>query len=228
VLAEARTHPALWATTGVRPGTHCLAGGMATSGALTGWLRRIAGDLPYEQLVAEAGAVPAGSSGLVVLPYFAGERTPIFDPAARGTIIGLTLSHGRGHLYRALLEGTAYGVRHNLEALDDAGGSPQRLVAVGGGTRGGLWTQIVSDVTGRPQDVPAQTIGAAYGDALFAGTAAGLVDPGAGWNPIATRVEPDAGAAGLYDELYGVYRELYPATAAQAHALAAIQQAGAR
>ena len=228
VLAQPRTHPALWATTGVMPGTHCLAGGMATSGALTGWLRRIAGDLPYEQLVAEAAAVPAGSAGLVVLPYFAGERTPIFDPAARGTIIGLTLSHGRGHLYRALLEGTAYGVRHNLEALDDAGGRAQRLVAVGGGTRGGLWTQIVSDVTGRPQEVPAQTIGAAYGDALLAGMAAGLVDPGAGWNPIATTVEPDAGAGGLYDELYGVYRELYPATVAQAHALAAIQQAGPR
>jgi len=229
VQEQARTHPVLWATTGVLPGTHCLAGGMATSGALTGWLRRIAGDLPYEQLVAEAGKVPAGSSGLVVLPYFAGERTPIFDPAARGAVLGLTLSHGRGHLYRALLEGTAYGVRHNLEALDEAGAAARRLVAVGGGTRGGLWTRIVSDVTGRPQEIPAQTIGAAYGDALFAGLAAGLVDVEAEWNPIHGTVEPDAAAGVLYDELYAIYRDLYPATAPHAHALAAIQdRAGAR
>ena len=184
VLEQARSHPALWSTTGVLPGTHCLAGGMATSGALTGWLRRIAGDVPYELLVDEAGATPAGSDGLVVLPYFAGERTPIFDPDARGTIVGLTLPHGRGHLYRALLEATAYGVRHNLEALDEAGGAAQRLVAVGGGTRGGLWTQIVSDVTGRPQEVPRETIGAAFGDALLAGLASGL---GVRWG----RVEPD-------------------------------------
>ena len=228
VLEAVRRHPALWATTGVLPGTHCLAGGMATSGALTGWLRRIAGDEPYERLVAEAAEIPAGSDALVVLPYFAGERTPIFDPDARGTILGLTLSHGRGHLYRALLEGTAYGIRHNLEALDEAGGAARRLVAVGGGTRGGLWTQIVSDVTGRPQEVPAQTIGAAFGDALFAGLAAGLVDPRAEWNPIAATVEPDVATGALYDELYGIYRELYPATAAQAHALAAIQRSAAR
>jgi xylulokinase len=221
VLEQLQRHPALWATTGVLPGTHCLAGGMATSGALTGWLRRIAGDVPFEQLVSEAAEVPAGSGGLVVLPYFAGERTPIFDPAARGAILGLTLSHGRGHLYRSLLEATAYGVRHNLEALGDAA---QRLVAVGGGTRGRLWTQIVSDVTGRPQEVPVQTIGAAYGDALLAGMAAGVVEADADWNPIAETVEPDADAAGVYDELYGIYRSLYPATAEQAHALAAIQE----
>jgi len=93
----------------------------------------------------------------VVLPYFAGERTPLFDPAARGVVCGLTLAHGRGHLYRSLLEGTAYGVRHNLEAMDDAGGGTRRLVAVGGGTKGGLWTQIVSDVTGQPQELPRHT-----------------------------------------------------------------------
>jgi xylulokinase len=161
---------------------------------------------------------------LVVLPYFAGERTPLFDPAARGAILGLTLSHGRGHLYRALLEATAYGVRHNLEAMDEAA---ERLVAVGGGTRGGLWTQIVSDVTGRDQDLPARTVGAAYGDALLAGVAAGLVDRAADWNPVAGTVEPDPATRERYDELYGIYRDLYPATREQAHALAAIQERAA-
>jgi xylulokinase len=223
VLAEARSHSGLWSTNGVEPGTRTLAAGMATSGALTGWLRRIAGDPPFEQLVEEAAATPPGAGGLVVLPYFAGERTPMFDPHARGTILGLTLSHERGHLYRALLEATAYGVRHNLETIAEAGGGAERLVAVGGGTRGGLWTQIVSDVTGRPQELPAHTIGAAYGDALLAGRAAGLVDDGADWNPIAATIEPDEGNAEVYEELYGLFRELYPATRAQAHALAALQ-----
>src|SRR2546426_5458009 len=82
---------------------------------------------------------PPGAEGLVVLPYFAGERTPLFDPEARGLILGLTLRHGRGHLYRAMLEGTAFALRHNLEAMAEAGGGPRRLVAVGGGTRGGPW-----------------------------------------------------------------------------------------
>jgi xylulokinase len=227
VVETPRSHPGLWGTVGVRPGTHTLAGGMATSGALTSWLRRIAGDPPFEQLVAEAAEVPAGAGGLLVLPYFAGERTPLFDPDARGTIAGLTLSHGRGHLYRALLEGTAYGVRHNLETMDEAGARGERLVAVGGGTRGGLWTQTVSDVTGRAQELPAQAVGAAFGDALLAGQAAGLVDPGARWNAVAGHVEPDPSAAGGYDELYGLYRELYLATRPQAHALARRQRAGA-
>jgi xylulokinase len=97
-------------------------------------------------------------------------------------------------------------------------------VAVGGGTRGGLWTQIVSDVTGRSQDVCGQTIGAAYGDARFAGIAAGLVDARAECNPVAFCVEPDTSARGRYDELYGIYRDLYPATREHAHALAAIQR----
>jgi xylulokinase len=109
--------------------------------------------------------VPPSSDGLVVLPYFAGERTPLQDARARGLISGLTLSHGRGHLYRAMLEATACGVRHIFEAMGEAGGGGERLVAVGSGTKGGLWTQIVSDVTGRPQDLPEQTIGASYGDA---------------------------------------------------------------
>jgi xylulokinase len=222
-----RPHPALWSTAGVFPGTYSLAAGMATSGALTAWLRTIAGDLPYETLVREAEAVPRGAGGLVVLPYFAGERTPLFDPQARGLICGLTLSHGRGHVYRALLEATGYGVRHILEALRDAGGGGKRLVAVGGGTRGALWTRIITDITGRAQVLPQQTIGAGYGDALLAAVGLGLVEPGVEWNPAAGVVEPDPAAQELYDRLYRIYRELYPATRSAAHALAEMQAQGA-
>ena len=226
VLEDALHHPGLWGTTGILPGTHNLAAGMATSGALTGWLKEISGGVPYETLTKEAAAVPPGSDALVVLPYFAGERTPLQDPRARGVISGLTLGHGRGHLYRAMLEATAYGVRHIFEAMGEAGGGGQRLVAVGGGTKGGLWTQIVSDVTGRPQDLPEQTIGASYGDALLAARAVGLAGQDEDWSRIAGTVEPDEGNRALYDDLYGVYRELYPATREQMHRLAGLQKGG--
>lgn len=226
VVTSPQPHRGLWSTAGIFRDTYSLAAGMATSGALTAWLKEIAGDLPYEQLVAEAADVGAGSGGLVVLPYFAGERTPLFDPNARGVICGLTLSHKRGHLYRALLEATAYGVRHIFEAMREAGGGGQRLVAVGGGTKGGLWTQIVSSVTNREQMLPAETIGASYGDALLAGIAVGLVESAADWNPIATIVKPDPDSQALYDRLYTIYKDLYPATRSAAHALASIQAQG--
>jgi xylulokinase len=219
VLAERRTWPGLWGTVGVIPGTYDLAAGMATSGAVTDWLRQLTG-AAYEELVEEARAAGHGAGGLVMLPYFAGERTPLFDPDARGLVLGLTLHHGRGHLYRAALEGTAFGVRHNLEAMRTAGGEARRLVAVGGGTKGGLWTQIVSDVLGREQVVPSVTIGACYGDALLAARAVGLSD-GADWNPPAGTVEPDHAAGKIYEGLYALYRGLYPATRDAAHALAA-------
>jgi xylulokinase len=161
-----------------------------------------------------------------VLPYFAGERTPLQDPRARGLISGLTLSHGRGHLYRAMLEATAYGVRHIFEAMREAGGGGERLVAVGGGTKGGLWTQIVSDVTGRSQELPEQTIGASYGDALLAARSVGLVEPGADWSKIAATVEPEEENTEIYEELYRIYRDLYPATREQMHNLADMQKGG--
>ncbi len=226
VVTQPRPHRALWSTAGIFAGTYSLAAGMATSGALTAWLQDIAGDLPYETLLGEAAAVAPGSDGLVVLPYFAGERTPIFDPRARGVICGLTLSHGRGHLYRALLEATGYGLRHIFEAMRDAGGGGKRLVAVGGGTQGGLWTQIVSSVTGRDQVIPSETIGASYGDALLAAIAVGLAAPDAEWNPPAAIVRPDPAAQEVYNQLYPIFRELYPATREAAHALADMQTAG--
>jgi xylulokinase len=159
-VPEPLTSPALWGTVGALPGTRNLAGGMATSGAITGWLRELFGSPDYGELVELAAESGVGANGLLMLPYFAGERTPIMDPQARGVIAGLTLSHTRGDLYRAALEATGYGVRHNIEAIEAAGGDIGRIVAVGGGTQGGLWTQVVSDITGRPQELRAQSIGA--------------------------------------------------------------------
>jgi xylulokinase len=197
---------------------------MATSGSLTAWLRDLFGGPPFAELVAEAAAVAPGSDGVLVLPYFAGERTPLLDPNARGMMFGLTLTHGRGHLYRALLESTAFGVRHNLEAFREAGGEPGRFVAVGGGTKGTLWTQIVSDATGLAQEIPAVTIGASYGDAYFAGVAAGLVAPDDEWATISDVVEPDPQTSAVYDDLYELYVELYAENRERMHRIAALQR----
>jgi xylulokinase len=222
-VAQARPVPGLWATRGVLPGSYSLAAGMATSGAITDWLRELF-DGDFADLVAAAGRVPAGSRGLLMLPYFAGERTPVPDPAARGLIAGLTTAHGRAELYRAALEGTAYGVRHNLSAM---GGQARRLVAVGGGTQGGVWTGIVSDVTRTPQHLPTETIGACFGDAYLAATAIGLAPDIDAWNPVAEVLEPDPARADRYDEFYEHYRALYPATAETAHFLARQQDLAA-
>ena len=224
VLSELGSARGLWTTCGVERGQHTLAAGLSTSGSLTGWVAELTGGASFSDLVAEASAVAVGSNGLVVLPYFAGERTPIFDPRARGVVAGLTLQHGRGHLFRAVYEGIAFGIRHVLELFEESVEPPRRVVAVGGGTQGGLWTQIVSDVTGRSQQVPEQTIGASYGDALMAAIAVGLVPAETDWTRIARVVEPDPGTAELYGELYSVYRDLYPATKEQVHRLAAIQE----
>ncbi|WP_101397329.1 FGGY-family carbohydrate kinase [Phycicoccus duodecadis] len=203
----------LWPTTGVRPDVRCLAAGMATSGSVTEWISDLVSQ-DYATLTENARAVPPGSDGLLVLPYFAGERTPLFDPGARGVISGLSLRHRAGHLYRAALEGVAFGVRHNLEAMRQAGARVERLVAVGGGTTGGLWTQIVSDVTGLPQDLARTSVGAAYGDAMLAAVASGLVTESATrtWNPVVRQVRPDPATRGLYDTGYAAYRELYETT----------------
>lgn len=218
--------PSMWTTAGAFPGTRNLAGGLSTSGALTAWLKGLT-DADYPQLLAEAEASGPGARGLLMLPYFAGERTPIQDPDARGVIAGLTLQHTRGDLYRAALEATALGVRHNVETMRAAGADIRRVVAVGGGTQGRLWLQVVSDVTGLVQEVPAVTIGASYGAAFLA--AAAVAGPGAApdiadWNPVGDRIVPNADLRPAYDALFDRYLRLYAGTAAVVHELAAVQR----
>lgn len=215
-------HRNLWANTSTYPDTFCLAGGLSASGALTQWLKDITGS-EFAILTEQAGDVPAGSNGLLALPYFAGERTPISDPDARGVIAGLTLSTTRGQLYRALLESTAYGTRHLLEAMAEVGAKGSRYVAVGGGTKGGIWTQIMSDVCGIEQDIPNVAIGASYGDALIAAQLAGEADDSTVWASVAAKVLPNKRNKQLYDDLFGRYQELYPATKEIQHFLAQVQ-----
>lgn len=223
VTDQPSSSPHLWSNAHLFEGTYHFTSGTATSGSLTKWLRDLVGDVSFAQLSAEVTAIDPGSQGLVVLPYFAGERCPILDPNARGTICGLTLGHGRGHVYRALLEGTAYAARHILDAMATAGSTPRRVLAVGGGTTGGLWPQIISDVTGLPQEITEQSAGACYGDAMLAGVATGTIERDAAWTSVIRRVEPNPSAKPVYDDLYAVYRELYPRTVDLQHRLAGIQ-----
>lgn len=218
--------PSMWTTVGAFEGTRNLAGGLATSGALTAWLKDLT-EADYPTLLAEAEASGPGARGLVMLPYFAGERTPILDPDARGVIAGLTLDHTRGDLYRAALEATALGVRHNVETMRAAGADIRRIVAVGGGTQGALWLQIVSDATGLTQQVPQTTIGASYGAAFLAATA--IAEPGtapriADWNPIVQTITPNPEASRVYDTLFDRYLRLYAGTTEVVHELAADQR----
>jgi xylulokinase len=224
VLGQFRSEPKLWTTAGVDPGSLTLAAGMSTSGSLTNWMQRLFGDAPFETLVAEAAAVPPGSDGLLLLPYFAGERTPVFDPDARGLIAGLSLRHGRGHLFRAAYEGIGFGIRQILEYLENAGEPIRRVAAVGGGTKARLWTEIVSDITGREQIVPEQTIGASYGDALMAAIGTGAVPADTDWARTAATVKPEPGTAAVYGKLYATYGQLYPSNRELLHVLAALQE----
>jgi xylulokinase len=219
-----RPDPRLWLTRWALPGHTSRAAGLATSGLVLDWYGTLVGR-SLDDLATEAAAAGAGAGGLLALPYFAGERTPLFDPQARGLLAGLHLGHGRGHLYRAFLEGTAYAVRHNLEAMADAGDRVERAVAVGGGIRTGLWMQVVSDVTGLEQQVPDETVGACYGDALMAAMCAGLADTTTDWSTTRMRVVPATGEAARYAEGYGMWRDLYRQTSETTHRIAELQEA---
>jgi xylulokinase len=218
IIDAYHSDPTLWTTAGIEHGSLALAAGTSTAGSLIGWLQSVTGGAPLDELMAEATRVPPGSEGLLVLPYFAGERTPVFDPQARGVLAGLTLRHGRGHLFRAAYEGISFGIRQILERFDDAH-TGTRTVAVGGGLRSPLWAQAVSDITGRVQQVPEQAIGASYGDALLAAIGVGLVPPETDWARIQREISPNPATRGLYDDLYSTWCELYPATRDQVHRL---------
>ncbi|MFN2302140.1 MAG: FGGY-family carbohydrate kinase, partial [Anaerolineales bacterium] len=224
----------MWLTAFAFPGLYDVEAGMATSGALTRWFRdnfarkekaeqEAGSSSAYAILTREAEEIPPGSEGLVILPYFSGERTPLNDPKARGVIAGLSMAHNRGHLYRAILEAQAYGAAHIMETMRAAGAKSKRAVAVGGGTKSELLLQIVTDITGIEQELPEKTIGACYGNAFLAGLGTDLLafeDLEKNWVRIAKRFVPDAASKGIYEEFYQIYKDLYPHTKEDMHKLA--------
>jgi len=207
----------------VVPGMYALNGCMATSGILLRWFRNqfcqeehsVAterGMDTYAVLDSKAEAIEAGSEGLIILPYFMGEKTPINDPHARGVIFGLTTYHTKAHAYRALLEAVAYGFNHQVEILRELGCSPKRMLAVNGGARSKTWRQIVTDVIGLPQAYPAKNPGAPQGVAFIAGIGTRYLKD---WNQIREWVKiteiltPNQGDHNIYTKLYRIYRSVY-------------------
>lgn len=169
---------------------------------------------PYDVLTAEAARVPPGADGLLWAPYLMGERTPHLDPYARAALVGLTASHTRAHVVRAILEGVAFSLKDSFEILKELNVPCETIRLGGGGARSELWRQIQADVYGHEVETMAAEEGAAYGVALLAGVAAGAwpsVDA-AGDAVIRTnsRVQPDREAQEIFHRQYRKYVALYP------------------
>ena len=199
--------PARWNLMGVM---------LSAAGSLRWYRDTLAPGANYDDLLAPAAGVAAGSEGLLFLPYLTGERAPYPDPLARGAFVGLTVRHGRAHLTRAVLEGVAFGLRDSFELMKGVGLPEISQVRVsGGGARSALWRQILADVLASELVTVNTTEGAAYGAALLAGVGAGVwpdVDAACG---AAVRItgatSPVANQVQRYDEFYAQYRGLYPA-----------------
>lgn len=198
-----------------------------TGGAADADAAEAAGGSGFAAITEAAQAVPPGSGGLIFLPYLTGERSPHSDPEARGAFVGLTRRTTRAHMARAVMEGVAFALRDLVDILAERGAPIRQIRVAGGGTRGCLWLSILASVLGRPV-LPATTPDAsAYGAAMLAmahaqgrdvvGLAQAWVKPGAA-------VMPDARAHAIYDRAHGVFRTLYPATRAAAHALGALDR----
>lgn len=209
-LSAPRARAELVAMSHAVRGRWLLLGAIVASGASLRWLRDQLGASSFEELAAAAG--PTGGDGILFLPYMMGERSPIWDSDARGALVGLTLATGHGELARAVLEGVAFAIRHNVETAAGAGIRTLELRSVGGGSASRLWCQIKADVLGVPVLVPHASAGAPFGDAALAGVAAGLlrdVRELVGGIAIRERFEPRPEARARSDALYEAYRSAY-------------------
>lgn len=214
VLDRYRPDPRLFIDHHVIPGQFLINGCMAASGSLIRWFQQqFASGMTYAELDAEARAVPPGADGLVALPYFLGEKTPIFDPTARGILFGLTLSHTRAHIFRAVLEAISFGFYHHLQVLAESGFTPAPPVMVtNGGAHSALWRQVTADVLGLALHALRGHPGSALGAMFVAGKGVGLF---ADWADIQrflqieTVTEPEMQAHAFYKERFQLYRDLY-------------------
>ena len=186
------------------------------SGTLTHWIvdqftRDLDPKTAMAQLAAEAAASPPGANGLVALPYFSGERTPIHNTHAKGAVLGLTLAQTRAEAYRAIIEGIAFATNHILETYADAAAAPSSIRAVGGGLRNPLWTQATSDVAGRIQRF-ARSASASSRRRIPCLGRNRRRDEGShrGLDPPVSRIEPGPTTSEIYRRRYAMFREFYP------------------
>ncbi len=168
-----------------------------------------------EQYNDKAANVSPGSDGLIFLPYMAGERSPIWDPHAKGVFYGLDFGKTKGHMIRSCMEGVAYSLKHNLDIACNAGAYVKELIAVGGSANSELWMQIKSDVTGKPLIVPRSDTAATLGAAILAGVGAGVYadfeDGVSRTVTVARRYEPNLANHKNYKKNYDIYIGLYEA-----------------
>jgi xylulokinase len=210
---SARPDPRLFLDHHIVPGLWLTNGCMAASGSVLKWLARtFAGGAGYAELDRLAAEVPPGAGGVVLLPYFLGEKTPIHDPNARGTIVGLGLHHGLAHVWRAALEAVVYGFRHHIDVFAEAGMAVRRVVASDGGSASAVWMRIAADILQRPVQLVTGHPGSSLGAAFVAGMGVGALDD---WSAIGRFVapgaviEPDPATRAAYDEGYALYRATY-------------------
>lgn len=221
--SQPETDPRLFIDVHIVPGLYFSNGCMAASGSVLNWIvnhlakaeaeaAEAAGQSPHAWLDRQAATVPPGAGGVVLLPYFLGEKTPLHDPHARGTLMGLGLHHGLPHIWRAALEGVVYGFRHHGEVFAEMGLAVRRVLACDGGAASDLWLQITADVLGRPVQRLLNHPGSCLGAAIVAGMGVGALKD---WGVIDHYVkpdrvfDPDPKTAQTYDAAYAVYRDLY-------------------
>lgn len=208
-------HPQLLTFEHVLAGQYLVGGSMAANGAALAWCRQWLGQgLDFPALTALAATSEPGAGNLFFLPYLSGELQPINDGNARGVFFGLSMSTGRAELVRAVLEGTAYAIAHNLSIAETIGTPVSELRAVGGPTRSDTWCQIIADVCGRPLGTLGERFTAPYGTALLAGAGVGLVPDPAALAAEACVVErsfaPDPARHAAYRPRLEIYTRLYP------------------
>jgi len=168
---------------------------------------------PYELITAEAADAPPGSEGLFFLPYLTGERTPHADPYARGSWIGLSLRHGKGHLARSVMEGATYAMRDSLEIIREMNIPVREIRLSGGGARSEFWKQMQADIYGQPVVTINAEEGPAYGVALLAAAGTGayknVVEACHATISVVTKTNAQAAAKKIYNAAYPVYQQLY-------------------
>ena len=210
-------------------GTNFAEGGQSSTGSIIRWAKNIFGsNLDYNILDDEAAMIPPGSDGLVALETFQGSRTPITDPLARGALVGLTLSHTRGHIWRALMEAVCFGTRACVDGLASAGHDCTEIIMAGGTTRSPLWLQMHADVTGKPvvlcENVDAPLLGCAILASVGVGIHASVEDAVHLMVRTSKRVNPRRQEAETYTNLYNkIYSTISPAITPIFHAIAELR-----
>ena len=203
----------------VRGKWHMMGVSLTAGGALQWFVDHLCEQLaakggdPYKLLNREAERVPAGSEGLLFLPYLAGERTPHADPDARGSLVGLTLKHTRGHVTRAIMEGVTYAMRDSLAIIESVGVPVRQVRASGGGARSALWRQMQADVFGKKVVTINTEQGPAYGVALLAAVGAGefgnISEACAATIKGGSETSVDRARKRRYDKCFPLFQELY-------------------